>query len=255
MRKVASVCMLLLGGIAAGRAQTDGSVIINEIANSGTKTSAYTGGEYVELLVVQAEGVKMAGWYLTDMSNPGSEPKQDEGWIRFSDSPWSVFTRTIPSGTYILICFGEKDMRYGSREIEEDATLDDGNNRLVLFAYGSPEHINRGKGLIGFTGRDNIALLTDWAKDAAVDIVTWEGASMWEGAMVTELPQDMVNNGKIIWFAPYGFQRANFVYNSYPGSWRDSESSRNATPGARNADVIDTALAPPSKPDTGKVRP
>ena len=47
--------------------QAEGDVVINEIGNNGTKKKLYTGGDYVELLVVKDGGVKLAGWYLTDL--------------------------------------------------------------------------------------------------------------------------------------------------------------------------------------------
>ena len=39
-------------------AQSDGDVRINEIGNHGTKKAMYTGGDYIELIVLKNEGVK-----------------------------------------------------------------------------------------------------------------------------------------------------------------------------------------------------
>ncbi|MFA7229561.1 MAG: hypothetical protein WC061_11040, partial [Melioribacteraceae bacterium] len=88
-------------------AQKEGDVIINEIGNGGTKNSMYTGGDYIELLVLKPEGVKLAGCFLTDLSSPGGTAKETEGFIKFSDKGGSLFNSFLPRGTYILICLAD----------------------------------------------------------------------------------------------------------------------------------------------------
>jgi hypothetical protein len=219
-------------------AQNNGDVIINEIGNSG-KHSLYNGGEYVELLVLKEGGINLAGWYLTDMTSPTSVAKETEGAVRFSSGPKSVFNKIIPKGTYVLVCLGEKSDKYGASEIEEDVKIDDGNNRIVVFAYYSPDNIDTTGGKIVFTGKDNLALLSAWDKKKAVDIVTWGGASKWEGCPVTELTPEVLDNGYIAYFKPVN---GNFADNTSPASWISTPKAVDATPGAVNKDVDDSAL-------------
>lgn len=212
-------------------------VIINEVANSGTKKAAYHNGEYVELLVVNPAGVNLGGYFLTDLSSPSSEPKETEGVIQFSDAPGSVFHSHIPCGTYILIWLGDKNT---DEDVpSEDTSLTDGNNRLVVFAYNSPRHIIAQKGHIVLTGKDNLVLLKEWKRDAAVEALVWAAASQWEGCKVTELPQEYMDNGKIAWFSPVG---NNFRDNTAPSNWKWSENENDATPGRCNKGVNDSAL-------------
>ena len=223
-------------------AQKEGDVIINEIGNNGTRRAMYTGGDYVELLVVKPGGVRLGGWYLTDMSGQGSEPKESEGYVRFSGADSSVFAGVIAQGTYILVCLGKKADNYGDAQLAEDVALDDGNNRIVVFAYDSPAHMDPGKGTIAFTGKDNVALLLDWKKAGAIDIVTWEGSSSWTGAAVTVLPSDAINNGIIAYFVPPGKTVADFSDNSPAECWKSVSDVKQSTPGLVNPGVDDSEL-------------
>jgi hypothetical protein len=222
-------------------AQSEGDVIINEIANNGSKKAMYTGGEYVELLVIKKEGVKLAGWSLTDLGSPSGTTKENEGSIKFSDKDGSVFQNTIPQGTYILICLGKNDEKYGSSTQKEDVSLSDGNNRVVVFAYDSPQHIERGEGTMQFTGKDNLALVSSWKKDAAVSVVTWGSPSSWTGCKAIELTQDALDNGKIAYFVPKGSSASDFT-KSDPAAWESTADARKATPAEKNKGVDDEAL-------------
>jgi hypothetical protein len=231
------ICFLMIYGNPLF-AQKEGDIIINEIGNSGKK-SLYNGGEYVELLVLKEGGIKLAGWYLTDMTSPTSTPKETEGVIKFSEGPKSVFNKIIPKGTYVLVCLGEQNDKYGSSEMEEDLKTDDGNNKIVVFAYHSPDNIDTVGGKIVLTGKDNLALLSAWDKKKAVDIVTWDGSSKWEGCAVTELTPEAVDNGYIAYFKP---ANGNFADNTSPANWVSTSKAADATPGAVNKDVNDSSI-------------
>lgn len=231
------ICFLMIYGNPLF-AQKEGDIIINEIGNSGKK-SLYNGGEYVELLVLKEGGIKLAGWYLTDMTSPTSTPKETEGVIKFSEGPKSVFNKIIPKGTYVLVCLGEQNDKYGSSEMEEDLKTDDGNNKIVVFAYHSPDNIDTVGGKIVLTGKDNLALLSAWDKKKAIDIVTWGGSSKWEGCAVTELTPEAVDNGYIAYFKPVN---GNFADNTSPANWVSTSKAADATPGAVNKDVDDSSI-------------
>jgi hypothetical protein len=219
--------------------QSDGDVIINELGNNGGKKKLYTGGDYVELLVVKDGGVKMAGWYFTDLSGPGGTPKETEGYIKFSDKENSVFNNIIPKGTYILICLGDEDEKYGASTVKEDVDLADGNNRIVVFAYNSPNHIEPVEGTIVLTGKDGVALTSAWDKKSAVDVVTWGGKMNWTDCEVSELPLEHLDNGCITYFKAVG---GNFKNNTDVGFWATTTDAKEATPGAVNKDVDDSFL-------------
>lgn len=192
--------LLLLPALLAAAVQTgaaDRGVTITEIGNNGSRHALYTGGDYVELLVTAEEGVTLAGWVLTDLSSPTGTPKENEGSVRFSDAEGSVFRTTLKRGTVVLVCLGERHELYGAAAVEEDASTEDGNDRIVVFAYGSPAHMTAGEGTVRFTGKDNIALLTGWVRDAAVSVVTWGGSSSWTGSTAAQLAQEMLENGRI----------------------------------------------------------
>lgn len=218
-------------------ARTDGGVIINEIGNAGTKKSMYTGGEYVELLITKPGGVTLAGWSLTDLSSPSGTWKENEGSVKFSESDSSVFRQPIPQGTYLVICLGSKEEPYGGSKLTEDVSLTDGNNRIVVFAYGSPKHVEPKEGRIVFTGKDNLALVSEWKKNAAIDVVTWGSPSSWTGCVPTELSIDMLDNGKITYFVPIGKNAEDFINNTERKSWIATPDADKATPGRNNPGV------------------
>jgi hypothetical protein len=225
-------------------AQSEGDVIINEIGNSGTQKGAYAGGDYAELLVLKPEGIKLAGWYLTDLSTLTGTAKETEGRVRFSDAEGSVFLQTIPQGTYILVWLSSKDSVAEVAKQQEDISLSDGNNRIVVFAYDSPKHMDKQEGYINLTGKDNLVLLKSWIRDGAVDAVVWGGTSKWAGCRAVELPNEALANGAVAWFATKGRTLLDFRQNSDPQFWKSSRDPNDATFGRTNKGVDDSVLLP-----------
>jgi hypothetical protein len=238
MKKLLVIISILFIYGAPLLAQKEGDAIINEIGNNGKK-SLYNGADYIELLVLKEGGIKLAGWYLTDLTSTTSPTKETEGSIKFSEGSKSIFNNVIPKGTYVLICLGEKSDKYGSSSMSEDLKTDDGNNKIVVFAYSSPDNIDTTGGKIVLTGKDNLALLSGWDKKKAVDIVTWGGATKWEGCAVTELPLEALDNGFIAYFKPAD---GNFTDNTSPSNWISTSKAADATPGAVNEDVDDSSI-------------
>jgi hypothetical protein len=223
-------------------AQSEGDVIINEIGNHGTKTGAYVGGDYVELLVLKPGGVTLAGWYLTDLSSLTGNPKATEGRVRLSDAEGSVFRQTLPQGTYILVWLSSKDSVTDVAQQQEDISLTDGNNRITVFVHNSPKHIDQQEGYINLTGKDNFVLLKSWNRDAAIDAVMWGGTSKWAGCQTTDLGEQVLANGTVEWFVPDGKLPADFSNNTNPRSWKGSAETSDATPGRTNKGVDDSNL-------------
>jgi len=239
---------LLLAGILASTmgalAQSEGDVIINEIGNSGTKRDAYTGGDFVEFLVLKPEGVRLAGWYLSDLSTLTGTAKETEGRVRFSDAEGSVFQQVIPQGTYILVWLSSKDSVADIAKRQEAIALADGNNRIVVFAYNSPKHMDSQQGYINLTGKDNLVLLKSWSRDGAIDAVVWGGTSKWTGCQTTELPVEALANGAVVWFVPRAKTIPDFRDNTDPKCWKSSPNASDATPGRTNKGVDDSILIP-----------
>ncbi len=225
-------------------AQSEGDVIINEIGNSGTKKDAYTGGDFVELLVLKPEGVKLSGWYLTDLSTLTGTAKETEGRVRFSDAEGSVFRQVIPQGTYILVWLSSKDSVADVAKQQEDVALNDGNNRIVVFAYDSPKHMDGQQGYINLTGKDNLVLLKSWSRDGAIDAVVWGGTSKWTGCQATELPVEALANGAVACFVPRAKTVPDFKDNADTKCWKSSTNANDATPGRTNKGVDDSILIP-----------
>jgi hypothetical protein len=220
----------------------DNEIIINEIGNGGTKRGMYTGKEYVELLVVKPEGVKLAGWYLTDLASPSAKRLDNEGALRFSDRDGSVFKQTIPSGTYIVVCLGHAGDTVGTEPMGEDVSLTDGNNRVVVFADSLSKHIDIAQGAFQINGKDNLVLLSAWKKNAAVNMLVWEGGCSWTGCTPLEVPKDMIDNGAILYFAPGGKNRESFYEVTNIVRWASSTYPGDATPGRKNPGVDDRQL-------------
>lgn len=237
---------LLVGGTTV-RAQSDGDVIINEIGNSGTKKDAYAAGDFVELLVLKPEGVKLAGWFLTDLSTLTGTAKETEGCVRFSDAEGSIFRETFPQGTYVLVWLSSKDSVAEVAKQQEDIRLSNGNNRIVAFAYNSPKHMDAQKGYVNLTGKDNLVLLRSWSRDGAVDAVVWGGTSKWTGCQSTELPTEALSNGAVAWFVPRGETIPDFRDNQDPKCWKSSADANDATPGRTNNGVNDSVFRSGSK--------
>jgi hypothetical protein len=240
------ICLLiglLLAGMTAW-AQSEGDVIINEIGNSGTKNNVYAGGDFVELLVLKPEGVRLAGWYLTDLSTLTGTAKPTEGRVRFSDGKGSVFRQIIPQGTYILVWLSSKDSVPEVAKRQEDIRLNDRNNRIIVFAYDSPKHIDSQEGYVNLTGKDNLVLLKSWSRDGAVDAVVWGGTSKWTGCQATELTPDALTNGALAWFIPRTKIMADFRDNTDPKCWKSGTTTDDATPGRTNKGVDDSLLIP-----------
>jgi hypothetical protein len=215
-------------------AQESLDIIINEIGNNGTKNGSYTGSDYIEFLIQKETGISLAGWYLTDLSSPSGTAKEKEGSIKFSDKEGSVFRQIIPRGTYIVICFGQPGDKYGDQILKEDVSITDGNNRIVVFAYSSPQHIEPQAGTIQFTGKDNIALVSDWTKRSAVCLVTWGGSSSWEGCPLVELPLEYGENGKIMFYqVPKQNVPATSAYTNSQ-NWISTTDETQSSPGEAN---------------------
>jgi hypothetical protein len=238
MKKLFVVISILIIYSSVLFAQKEGDVIINEIGNNGKK-SLYNGADYIELLVLKEGGIKLAGWYLTDLTSPTSATKETEGSIKFSEGDKSVFNNTFPRGTYVLICLGERSDKYGASDIAEDLKTDDGNKRIVVFAYSSPDNIDTTGGKIVMTGKDNVALLSAWDKKEAVDIVSWGGSTKWEGCSVAELPLEALDNGYIAYFKP---DDGKFSDNTSPANWISTSKAADTTPGAVNDEVDDSLI-------------
>jgi hypothetical protein len=234
---------LFLGGTTVW-AQSEGDVIINEIGNSGTKKDAYAGGDFVELLVLKPEGARLAGWFLTDLSTLTGTAKETEGRVRFSEAEGSIFRETFPQGTYVLVWLSSKDSVAEVAKQKEDVVLNDGNNRIVAFAYNSPKHMDGQEGCINLTGKDNLVLLKSWSRDGAVDAVVWGGTSKWTGCQPTELPIEALANGAVAWFVPRGKTTPDFKDNAIPTCWKSSADANDATPGRTNNGVDDIMVIP-----------
>jgi len=231
------ICFLMIYG-GTLFAQKDGDVIINEIGNNGKK-SLYNGGDYIELLVLKEGGIKLAGWFLSDLTSTSSTLKETEGAIKFSDGSKSIFNKIFPKGTFVLICLGEKSDKYGTSEIEEDLKTDDNNNSIIIFAYHSPDNIDTAGGRIVLTGKDNLVLFSAWDNKKAIDVITWGGATKWEGCTVTEIPLEALDNGYITYFKPVN---GNFIDNTASENWVSTSKAIDSTPGVVNKDVDDSTI-------------
>jgi hypothetical protein len=240
--KLTLFAFLVVAVLCHVSAQEPAAVIINELGNSGTKKALYTGGEYIELLVVKPGGVNMGGWYLTDIGSPTGTAKETEGAIQFLKKDGSVFNEIIPQGTYVLVCLGKRDDMYGAARLTEDVSLSDGNNRIVVFAYDSPAHVAATEGTIVLTGKDNLALVSDWKKEAAVNVVAWGGSTSWTGCGAAQLSLESGDNGKILYFAPKEKNLEGFGVNTDPAFWVSTADNAQATPGVGNPGIDDAIL-------------
>ena len=117
--------------------------------------------------------------------------------------------------------------------------LKEGQNKVVVFSEGSSKHIEKTDGTISLTGKDNIALVSSWDKNSAVDLVTWEGSSTWTGCDATLMPVDLLENGEIVYFKP---SDEAFSNNSATQQWISTADEKEATPGKVNKDVNDSFL-------------
>jgi hypothetical protein len=175
------------------------------------------------------------------LSSPTGVPKAREGFIKFSDKENSVFNKVIPKGTYILVCLGDVEENYGTAAVKEDVSLDDGNNQVVVFGYHSPDHVEAVGDTVALvlTGKDGIAIVSEWDKTKAVDVVAWGGKMSWTGAEVTELPLEYLDNGCIAYFKPAA---GDFKNNTKVEEWITTTNVQDATPGKVNKDVDDSNL-------------
>jgi hypothetical protein len=222
-------------------AQEKGDVIINEIGYGGTGQRGYRGGDYVELLVINPAGVQMGGWFLTDLSSTSDVSGVEEGAVRFSDEPGSVFQNLIPQGTYILICLGSRDQLYGNSVQEESVSLDGGRNRIVVFADGQSAHLTPTDGTIRLSDEDNVALLRSWSDEEVAGVVTWKGTSRWKYEHITRLDPGSVE-GQIAYFIPKESTLDGFYDNSDSATWVLTTDVNSSTPGFINPGVDDTIL-------------
>jgi hypothetical protein len=153
----------------------------------------------------------------------------------------------IPQGTYILVWLSSKDSVADVARHEEDVSLVDGNNRIVVFAGHSYKHIDRREGYINLTGKDNLALLKSWNRDAAIDALVWGGTSRWTGCQSTDLGEQALGNGTVVWFVPEGTSVADFRNNAVPQNWKGSTGASNSSPGWANEGIDDSSLQPVKK--------
>lgn len=233
-RHLALLIVWMVAGSLTLFGQSEGDVIINEIGNSGTQKNSYAGGDFVELLVLKPEGVNLAGWYLTDLSSPSGTPKATEGRVRFSDAERSIFRENIPAGTYVVVWLSSKDSVMDVAKQQEDLSLADGNNRIVVFAYDSPKQMDQQEGYINLTGKDNLVLLRSWGRGSAIDAISWGGTSRWDGCQGTQLPEEALSNGTVAWFARRTDTLSEFRQNTDPQFWMSSKDATSATPGGPN---------------------
>ncbi|MCX6137124.1 MAG: hypothetical protein NTV54_06480 [Ignavibacteriales bacterium] len=242
MRKIIALFLFLAGSVVVFAGEHENEIIINEIGNSGTKKGAYTGKDYIELLVLKPEGVRLAGWYLTDLASPSSKGKENEGAIRFSAKEGSVFNQIIPQGTYVVVCMGHSGDTVGTDPMKEEVLLTGGKNRIVVFADSLSRHIERTQGNLILNGKDNLVLLGDWKKDAAVNMLVWEGGCSWTGCTPLEVPKEMIDNGAILYFTPGGIDLKSFYHSTEIVRWASSTYPGDATPGKSNPGVDDRIL-------------
>ncbi|MFA7229104.1 MAG: hypothetical protein WC061_08715, partial [Melioribacteraceae bacterium] len=109
----------------------------------------------------------------------------------------------------------------------------------VLFAGKSVKHLENGDGTIVLTGKDNIALVTSWNRNSAIDLITWEGSTSWSGCDVTRLPIEFLETGKCAFFNPAD---GNFGNNSNAQNWISFSDPSDSTPGNINKGVDDSSL-------------
>jgi hypothetical protein len=228
---------LLLATVSLVSAQKAGDVIINEIGFGNSVE-----GDYVELLVVKPGGVAMAGWFLTDLKSADDTPTGDEGVIKFSDEEGSIFHETIPQGTYILVCLGSKDLKYGGARQEEDVQISDGNNRIVVFADGISPHALPTHGVIQLRDSDNVALVSRWANYGGIDIVAWDERCSWKGDKITEIQLLPDKAPTLAYFVPSERTLEAIGANEDAANWVITQNLKYATPGFCNPSVDDSLL-------------
>ncbi len=222
-----SFVILLMSGISF--AQSAGDVMFTEIGNGGTKKSMYHGGDYVELTILK-DGTCLGGCYLTDYSSPTSSAGERQGRVQFLNTPKSIFSRSFAKGTIILICLDAKDMSYGGKSSADLLALTKDEKHVVVFPYEDTESCLADSGHIGLTGKDDIALVKGWVKNAALDVVSWGRNIKWTGCPIVELPQEILDNGNIISLK----DSATFENHTLPENWVGTTDDKDATPCLKN---------------------
>jgi hypothetical protein len=146
------------------------------------------------------------------------------------------------TGTYIVVCLGHAGDTVGTEPMTEDVSLADGNNRVVVFADSLSQHIEIAQGTFQINGTHNLVLLSAWKKEAAVNMLLWEGGCSWTGCPPLEVPKEMIGNGSILYFAPGGKNRESFYDVANIVRWASSTYPGDATPGRRNPGIDDRQL-------------
>ena len=204
-------------------------VIITEIANSINKKALYSGGEYIELQVV-SDGVKLAGWYLTDFPSVGSKASETQGSIFFSDTVNSIFNTPLKKGTIVVVCLGTKEDNYGSGKLVETLSVDKSTSTIVVFPYDGSKSMLPKDGKVVMSGKDNISLLSKWEKKAMVDCVTWGREIKMEGCKPIVLPVEKLENGTVVYLKKGTALDKRFDAEN----WVSTTDAANTTPGAEN---------------------
>jgi hypothetical protein len=228
MKKIFFImAIMLMTGISFP--QSAGDVMFTEIGNGGTKKALYHGGDYVELTILK-DSTCLGGCYLTDYSSPTSLAGEKQGRVLLRNTQASVFSKPLAKGAIILVCLESKSMSYGGKTVEELLNNSKTPNRIVVFPYEDTVSFVADSGHIGLTGKDNIALVKGWAKNAALDVVSWGRNIKWQGCPVVELPQEILDNGNIVSL------KKNTPYDKHtlPENWVGSSDEKDATPGFEN---------------------
>lgn len=211
--------------------QNSGSVIITEIANAGSKKSLYNGGEYVELEVLK-DGTCLAGWFITDLPSLNSTAKETQGSIFFSDTVNSIFNAKLSRGTRVLVCLGSVDQSYGNQKFTETQKISDSTKLVVCFPYDTTVNSSMiaRAGKMVLTGKDNVALVSKWDKNSAVDVVSWGREIKWQGCTVINIAPESLENGYTLYLkAGTPPEKRTDVNN-----WVSTSEVSQMTPGAPN---------------------
>ncbi len=210
-------------------AQNCGDVIITEVANAGSKKALYAGGEYIELQVIK-DNVSLAGWFICDLPSPNSTTKETQGSIAFTDTVGSVFTHKFAKGTIILVCLGAQNDKYGAHSFTETTKIDEKTKCVVVFPYDGSVSAVPKSGRVVMTAKDNVALVSQWDKKAAIDIVSWGRDISWQGCPVVNIPKENLENGYVIYLK----KGTDVAQRTVAENWISTSTTSDATPGSEN---------------------
>ncbi|MBI2418097.1 MAG: hypothetical protein HYV28_09395 [Ignavibacteriales bacterium] len=130
----------------------------------------------------------------------------------------------------MLVCLESPEISYGGKDFTIDRSLDDKNNRIVVFPFYDSTDIKRVAGTLALTGKDNVALVSKWDRKATIDVVSWGRDVSWEGSLVTALPLEYLDNGHVAYLKNgTAVDKRNDV-----NSWVTTTNVEDATPGELN---------------------